>query len=94
MCVMVHPPCRCAHTPAHTPVIASTLHQLLEKKFLFWLEVLSVSGTARNAVDALQATMGWLEVCCIFVFDVLPVFTQTDSRSHQHLTLQMTVFVL
>jgi hypothetical protein len=50
-------------TPAHTPAIASTLHQLLEKKFLFWLEVLSVLGAARNAVDALQAAVDWLEVC-------------------------------
>jgi hypothetical protein len=50
-------------TPTHTPVIVPTLHQFLEKKFLFWLEVLSVLGATRNAVDALQATMDWLEVC-------------------------------
>jgi hypothetical protein len=50
-------------TPTHTPAIASTLHQFLEKKFLFWLEVLSVLGATRNGVDALQATVGWLEVC-------------------------------
>jgi hypothetical protein len=50
-------------TPAHTPVIVPTLHQFLEKKFLFWLEVLSVLSATRNAVDALQAAMGWLEVC-------------------------------
>jgi hypothetical protein len=50
-------------TPAHTPVFVPTLHQFLEKKFLFWLEVLSVLGAARNAVDALQAAMSWLEVC-------------------------------
>ena len=40
--------------PAH---IRSILHQFLEQKFLFWLEVLSVLGAAREAVDALEATM-------------------------------------
>ena len=39
--------------PAH---VGPILHQFLEKKFLFWLEVLSVLGTAREAVDALVAT--------------------------------------
>ena len=43
--------------------ITSTLHSFLEKKFLCWLEVLSVLGAMRNAVDALQAAMKWLEVC-------------------------------
>jgi hypothetical protein len=50
-------------TPAHASTIAPTLHQVLEKKLLFWLEVLSILGAARNAVDALQAAMDWLEVC-------------------------------
>ena len=36
--------------------VASTLHQFLEEKFLFWLEVLSVLGALREAVDALEAT--------------------------------------
>ena len=49
--------------PAHTPAITPTLHQFLGEKFLFWLEVLSVIGAARNAVDALQAVVGQLEVC-------------------------------
>jgi len=31
--------------------------------FLFWLEVLSVLGTIRNAVDALEVAAKWLEVC-------------------------------
>ena len=48
---------------ARVPIPTPTLHQFLETKFLFWLEVLSVLGAARNAVDALQATMDWLEVC-------------------------------
>jgi len=49
--------------PAHAPTITPTLHKFLETKFLFWLEVLSILGTARNAVDALQVTQDWLEVC-------------------------------
>ena len=49
--------------PARVPTTTPTLKKFLETKFLFWLEVLSVLGAARNAVDALQATTDWLEVC-------------------------------
>ncbi|KAF9643222.1 hypothetical protein BDM02DRAFT_3063517, partial [Thelephora ganbajun] len=45
-----------------TPEIASALHQFLENKFLFWLEVLSVLGAAREAVDAFDLVTRWLEV--------------------------------
>ena len=47
------------------PHIASVLHKFLEKKFLFWLEVLSVLGVAREAVDGLDATAKckWPDVC-------------------------------
>ncbi|KAF9646559.1 hypothetical protein BDM02DRAFT_3188763 [Thelephora ganbajun] len=48
------------HT-AHTPKITFALHRFLENKFLFWLEVLSVLGAAREAVDALDLTTRWLE---------------------------------
>ena len=47
---------------AHTPKITSALHHFLEKKFLFWLEVLSVLGAVRAAVDALEVAARWLEV--------------------------------
>ena len=47
---------------AHTPRIISTLHQFLEKKFLCWLEVISVLGAVRNAVDALEIVGKLLEV--------------------------------
>ena len=49
--------------PAH---VTSVLHEFLEKKFLFWLEVLSVLGAAREAVDALEATARceWPNVRC------------------------------
>ena len=46
----------------HRPTITSTLHWFLEKKFLFWLEVLSVLGAAKEAIDALRVTAKWLEV--------------------------------
>ena len=49
-------------TSVNSLEIASALHQLLERKFLFWLEVLSVLSAVRNAVDALQAAVEWLEV--------------------------------
>ena len=49
--------------PTHTQKITSTLHRFLQKKFLFWLEVLSVLGNVRDAVDALEAAANWLEVC-------------------------------
>ena len=50
-------------TSVDSPRITSTIRQFLEKKFLFWLEVLSVLGAVRNAVDALQAVADWMEVC-------------------------------
>ncbi|KAF9642143.1 hypothetical protein BDM02DRAFT_2540684 [Thelephora ganbajun] len=45
-----------------TPAIASALCRFLEKKFLFWLEVLSVLGAAKEAVDALDVAAKWLEM--------------------------------
>jgi hypothetical protein len=42
--------------------ITSALHCLLEKKFLFWLEVLSVLGAVRSAVDALKVVAEWTKV--------------------------------
>ena len=74
--------------------ITSILHQFLETKFLFWLEVLSVMGAVRNAVDALQAVMGWLEVCEGFVNDVLSKFSQIRSRTHPRSTLPTIALVL
>ena len=49
--------------------VAPILHEFLEKKFLFWLEVLSVLGAAREAIDALEATTKceWPDVCCILL---------------------------
>ena len=49
--------------PTHVHKIIPVLHWFLEKRFLFWLEVLSILGSMRNAVDALEAAAKWLEVC-------------------------------
>ena len=43
------------------------LQQFFTKKFLFWLEVLSIIGATRVAVDALEATVKWLDVRCILL---------------------------
>ena len=80
-------------SPAHAPTITPTLHLFLEKKFLFWLEVLSVLSAVRNAVEALQVITGWLEVCRISTVYALPVFTQVGFRSHQRSTLPTTTSV-
>ena len=56
--------------PARTSEITSTLHRFLEGKFLFWLEVLSVLGAARRAVDALDAAAKWLNVRSVSTFDL------------------------
>ena len=44
------------------------LDQFLEEKFLFWLEVLSVTGAVRHAVDALEVIVKWLDVRYISSF--------------------------
>ena len=82
-----------ATIPANTPSITPILHQFLEKKLLFWLEVLGVLGAARNAVDALQVIVDWLEVCLVSILDVSSVFTQAGYRNHRRLSSPTTVFV-
>ena len=57
-------------TSVSTLEITSTIHRFLEEKLLLWLEVLSVLGAVRNAVDALQAAMDWLEVRRDFAIDI------------------------
>jgi WD40 repeat protein len=57
---------------ACTPKVTSALHHFLEKKFLCWLEVLSVLGSAREAVDALGAAAKLLEVCQVTYFSCFP----------------------
>jgi len=76
--------------PAHAPKIISVLHRFLEGKFLFWLEVLSVLGTVRDAVDALDAVAKWLEVRGARTLDASPEFTHTGSSHHQLSTSSTT----
>ena len=44
------------------------LNEFLEEKFIFWLEVLSVTGAVRHAVDALEVIVKWLDVRYISSF--------------------------
>ena len=71
--------------PAHlAPDILLLLYQFLEEKFLFWLEVLSVLGTAREAVDALKEAEKRLVVRCISLL----LFSKSHlSRTQQSLAL-------
>jgi hypothetical protein len=64
-------------TSVNSLEITSALHQFLETKFLFWLEVLSVLDAVRIAADALQTAGDWLEVCPDSVVGVLPEISQT-----------------
>jgi len=64
---------------ARAPIITSTLRRFLEAKFLCWLEVLSVLGAVTNATDALQAAVGWLEVCWLEVCWVIILMTGQNS---------------
>ena len=71
--------CRSWHThlagahPAsiNTPEVTSALHRFLERQFLSWLEILSVLGVVKIAVDALRAVMDLLEVCQRSITDSL-----------------------
>ena len=72
--------------PTHMVKITSVLHQFLEQKFIFWVEVLSILGTIRNAVDALEVARKWLEVCRDCMLDEFPEFAHTGSRNHRLLT--------
>ena len=76
------------------PAITSTLHWFLEKKFLFWLEVLSVLGAAKEAIDALGVAAKWLVVSYVPLLGILLKLTEIGSRHHQHLTLSMTASIL
>ena len=74
--------------------ITSALHRFLERHFLLWLEILSVLGAVRNAVEALSAAAGWLEVRQNSMFRVPPEFSQTRFRSPLPLTSSTTVIAL
>ena len=69
--------------------IIPILHRFLEEKFLFWLEVLSVLGAAREAVEALGAISEreWTDVCCISLLVYFWGFTGVRIRLNQLSTL-------
>ena len=56
------------------PAITSALHCFLEQKFLFWLEVLSVLGVAKDAIDALGVAAKWLEVCQVSMLESSEIY--------------------
>lgn len=51
-------------TEYRTMEVVSALRSLLEQKFLFWLEVLSVLDAASDAAYALTAVLKWLDQVC------------------------------
>ena len=74
--------------------IMRILRRFLEEKFLFWLEVLSVLGAAREAVHALEATAKCelVEVCHSIVRS-FQKFTGVRTRRHRPSTLSETTHV-
>ena len=54
----------------YSATISTTIDYFLSEKFLFWLEVLSVLGVAKEAVNALGVAKKWLEVCHIHILNV------------------------
>ena len=69
--------------------IIPILHQFLEEKFLFWLEVLSVLGAVKEAVKALGviAECEWTDVCCIPLLVYFWRFTGVRIRHNELSTL-------
>ena len=65
--------------------VAPVLDEFLEEKFLFWLEVLSVLGAAREAVDALEATTKceWPDVRRIPLICYIRGLTRVLFRHHR-----------
>ena len=82
-----------AAVPVPVSDITSVLHRFLEGKFLFWLEVLSVLGAAREAVNALEAAARWLDVRRVSVFNLSTRFTQNGSRCRRLSASSTTAFV-
>ncbi|KAF9790952.1 hypothetical protein BJ322DRAFT_999553 [Thelephora terrestris] len=84
-------------------LLLSALHVLLEEKFTFWLEVLSVLGAVGEAVPALTTTIQWLNQissdsgslldtikdCLRFVTEFFEVISQSAPHIY-HSALQFT----
>ena len=81
-CISWHTHLVCVDTvPTQAPAITLTLRQFLETNFLFWLEILSVLGAVRNAVEALQATTEWLEVCRVSMLRLTKSYSDRIQES-------------
>ena len=78
--------------PAH---IMPILRRFLEEKFLFWLEVLSILGAAKEAVHALEAIAKCelVEVCRIPLLIHFKNSLGVRTRHHQPSTLSETTHV-
>ena len=74
----------------HVLEIVPVLHRFLERKFIFWLEVLSVLGTIRDAVDALDVSADWLEVRRVHIFCAFLGFIHAGPRHRQLSTSSAT----
>ncbi|KAF9778414.1 hypothetical protein BJ322DRAFT_974668, partial [Thelephora terrestris] len=73
----------------HQPKFTSALCRFLEKKFLFWLEVLSVLGATREAVVALGVVAKWLKESPMLdlvndCFKFVTTFFEVISESAPH----------
>jgi hypothetical protein len=64
------------------PQITSTLHRFLERQLLLWLEVLSVLGAVKNAVNALQAAVGLLKVRQVPIGNELDFLRPASGVTH------------
>ena len=74
--------CRSWHKHLVEKMPAQTLEildQFLTNKFLFWLEVLSVIGAVRDAVDALEQIVKWLDVSCVSLLVCFQKFIELGS---------------
>ena len=79
-------------TRVSVPEIIPALGRFLEKKFLFWLEILSVLGTVGNAVEALQTAMIRLKVRWVCVPMCSRRVYLNILRNRKCLSLQTTAF--
>ena len=77
--------------PVH---IIPILDHFLEKNFLFWLEVLSVLGAAREAVDALGVAAKLLDVRRVSLPVLIQKINFTGTRTHQPSTSSKTTSAL
>ena len=81
ICVALRYACQSWHnhltgTGGEVTDVIPHLRVFLEENFLAWLEVVSVLGTARGAVTALEQLVPWLQEVCFFRFTAL---SDTDT---------------